>query len=67
MSSVSCSFFSLTVAAYLQGKTLDLSEQQVHLELNAEEANRVASGGTILHGTSADKFMILGLEIEDSQ
>jgi len=46
---------------------VDLSEKQVHEELNREESKRVTLGGVVLHKTSSVQYIVLGLEIEDSQ
>ena len=44
-----------------------ISEAQVKKELAEEEEKRLASGGVSLHNTSAASFIVLGLEIEDTQ
>ncbi|PBK63848.1 hypothetical protein ARMSODRAFT_990134 [Armillaria solidipes] len=44
-----------------------LSEKEVEEELQEEEEERQRRGGIVRHGTSADKFIILGLQLEDSQ
>ncbi len=36
-------------------------------ELQEEEEERQQRGGIVQHGTSADKFIILDLQLEDSQ
>ncbi|RDB23287.1 hypothetical protein Hypma_009705 [Hypsizygus marmoreus] len=46
---------------------LCLSEVQVRKELADEEEGRLAGGGAALHQTSASSFLVMGLEIEDSQ
>ena len=44
-----------------------ISKAQVKKELAEEEEKRLASGGVSLHNTSAASFIVLGLEIEDTQ
>lgn len=47
--------------------SLGLTEAQVQKELAEEETLRVASGGTVLHETSASALLVLGLELEELQ
>jgi len=44
-----------------------MSEAQVKKELAEEEEKRLVAGGVSLHNTSAASFIVLGLEIEDTQ
>ncbi|PBK71032.1 hypothetical protein ARMSODRAFT_987945 [Armillaria solidipes] len=44
-----------------------LSKKEVEKELEEEEEERKHKGGVVRHATSADKFLILGLELEESQ
>ncbi len=44
-----------------------MSENEVENELATKEKERQRSGGVVRHGTSADKFLILGLQLEESQ
>ncbi|KAK0215317.1 hypothetical protein EDD85DRAFT_962689 [Armillaria nabsnona] len=44
-----------------------LSEKEVEKELEEEEEERQWCGGIIRHGMSANKFLILGLDLEESQ
>ena len=44
-----------------------ISEAQVKKELAEEEQTRLAAGGISLHNTSAASFIVLGLEMEDTQ
>lgn len=39
----------------------------MHAELTREEKERVDAGGAVFHKSSAADFLILGLDIEDSQ
>ncbi|PBK83329.1 hypothetical protein ARMGADRAFT_1048466 [Armillaria gallica] len=43
-----------------------MSEEEVEKELEAEEEEHCQQGGCILHTTSADKFMVLALALEES-
>jgi hypothetical protein len=45
----------------------DLTEAEVRKDLNLDEECRLASGGVMLHGTSACSFVMMGLDIEDTQ
>ncbi|KAF9522288.1 hypothetical protein CPB83DRAFT_777307, partial [Crepidotus variabilis] len=44
-----------------------MTEAKAKKELAAEEERRLADGGDSLHATSASTFIIMGLDIEDSQ
>ncbi|KAF8057953.1 hypothetical protein FPV67DRAFT_1676638 [Lyophyllum atratum] len=44
-----------------------ISEAEVRKELAEEEKERVSSGGVSLHEMSASAFLVLGLDLEDSQ
>lgn len=44
-----------------------LSEKEVEKELELEEEERHCQGGVVWHATSANKFVMLGLELEDCQ
>ncbi|KAK0432575.1 hypothetical protein EV421DRAFT_1719449 [Armillaria borealis] len=44
-----------------------MSEEEVEKELEAEEEECHHQGGRVLHVTSADKFVVLGLVLEESQ
>ena len=44
-----------------------ISEAQVKKELAEEEERCLAAGGISPHNTSAASFLVLGLEIEDTQ
>ncbi|SJL15740.1 uncharacterized protein ARMOST_19245 [Armillaria ostoyae] len=44
-----------------------MSEVEVEKELEAEEQERRRQGGHVLHATSADKFIVLALSLEESQ
>lgn len=44
-----------------------MSEAQAKKELAEEETRRVKAGGTVLHETSAHGFIVIGLELEESQ
>lgn len=46
---------------------VDLTEAQVRKELAEEEESRVAEGGVVLHETSAASFLVIALNLEDSQ
>jgi hypothetical protein len=46
---------------------LAITEAQAKKELALEEEQRLAAGGIALHTTSAAAFVIMGLEIEDTQ
>lgn len=41
--------------------------KEVEKELQEEEAERQWHRGLVRHATSADRFMVLGLELEESQ
>ena len=62
---------SVGVFASFKATTADycvvLSEKEVEKELEEEEEERRHNGGVVCHATSADKFLILGLELEESQ
>jgi hypothetical protein len=45
----------------------DLTEAEVRRELNLEEECQLASGGVMIHGTSASSFIMMGLDIEETQ
>ncbi|SJK99852.1 uncharacterized protein ARMOST_03163 [Armillaria ostoyae] len=44
-----------------------LSEKEVEKELEEEEEEHKHNGGVIRHAMSADKFLVLGLKLEESQ
>ncbi|KAF8069293.1 hypothetical protein FPV67DRAFT_1415377 [Lyophyllum atratum] len=44
-----------------------ISEAEARKELAEEEKERVSTGGAALHETSASAFLVLGLDLEDSQ
>ena len=44
-----------------------ISEAQVKKELAEEEETCLAAGGILLHNMSASAFIVLGLEIEETQ
>ncbi|PBK63572.1 hypothetical protein ARMSODRAFT_1023775 [Armillaria solidipes] len=44
-----------------------MSEAKVEKELEAEEAEHRHVGGRVLHATSADKFIVLALALQESQ
>ncbi|PPR04539.1 hypothetical protein CVT26_002506 [Gymnopilus dilepis] len=44
-----------------------ITEAQAKKELAAEEAKRLKMGGAVLHATSAYAFVVMALEIEESQ
>ena len=44
-----------------------ISEAQVKKELAEEEETHLATGGISLHNMSASAFIVLGLEIEETQ
>jgi hypothetical protein len=44
-----------------------MTEAQAKKELAEEEARRLAAGGVSLHATSASSFIVMGLEIEETQ
>ncbi|PBK59996.1 hypothetical protein ARMSODRAFT_1027004 [Armillaria solidipes] len=44
-----------------------LSEKEIEKELEEEEEERKRNGGVVCHATSTDKFLVLGLELEESQ
>lgn len=44
-----------------------MSEAQAKKELAEEERKRVEAGGIALHATSADAFLIMALDIKDTQ
>jgi len=44
-----------------------LTEADVRKELTKEEEIRLSNGGVALHETSASAFVVLGLELEDTQ
>lgn len=44
-----------------------MTETQIRKELHDEEEVRLAKGGESLHATSASAFMMLGLDLEESQ
>jgi len=46
---------------------LAMTEAQAKKELAKEEERRLAGGGELLHTTSASSFIVLGLEIEETQ
>jgi len=46
---------------------LALTEAQAKKELAAEEEQRLASGGIALHSTNASAFVVMALEIEETQ
>lgn len=46
---------------------LDLTEAKVQKELAEEEGSRLAAGGTALHETSPSMFLVLGMDLEESQ
>ncbi|SJL08298.1 uncharacterized protein ARMOST_11661 [Armillaria ostoyae] len=50
---------------HIEGKFL--SEKEVEKELELEEEERQHQGGVVQHATSANKFVMLGLELEDCQ
>ena len=61
-------FVLLKFAGYENYSTpSDLTEAEVRKELNLDEERRLASGGVMLHGTSAGSFIMMGLDIEDTQ
>ncbi|PBK81491.1 hypothetical protein ARMGADRAFT_1048805 [Armillaria gallica] len=43
-----------------------MSEEEVGKELEAKEEEHCCQGGRVLHATSADKFVVLGLALEES-
>ncbi|KAG6829299.1 hypothetical protein H0H93_014534, partial [Arthromyces matolae] len=49
------------------GSLIAISEAEVRKELAEEERVRVVEGGVTLHETSASGFLVLGLELEDTQ
>ncbi|KDR72076.1 hypothetical protein GALMADRAFT_74300 [Galerina marginata CBS 339.88] len=46
---------------------LELTEAQVKKELAEEEGRRLAAGGVALHATGPSAFLVMGLDIEDTQ
>ncbi len=48
-------------------KALVLSEKEVNKELELEEEERQHRGGVVCHATSANQFVMLGLELEEWQ
>jgi hypothetical protein len=44
-----------------------MTEAKARKELAEEEERRLAAGGSTLHATSASSFVIMGLEIEETQ
>jgi hypothetical protein len=44
-----------------------MTEAQAKKELAQEEESQRAAGGAPLHSTSASSFIIMGLEIEETQ
>lgn len=44
-----------------------LTEAKVQKELAEEEERRLAAGGIALHETTALSFLVLGMELEESQ
>jgi hypothetical protein len=44
-----------------------ITEAQAKMELAKDEERRLAAGGELLHATSASSFIVLGLEIEETQ
>jgi len=46
---------------------IDLSKNAVHKELNRKEESRQAGGGISLHSTGADRYLIMGLQLEELQ
>ncbi|PPQ92725.1 hypothetical protein CVT25_014232 [Psilocybe cyanescens] len=46
---------------------LGLTEAEVHKELAKREAEYIAQGNTFPHTTTASKFIMLGLELEEAQ
>jgi hypothetical protein len=44
-----------------------ITEAQARMELAKDEERRLAAGGELLHATSASSFIVLGLEIEETQ
>ncbi|KAF9047244.1 hypothetical protein BJ165DRAFT_1344669 [Panaeolus papilionaceus] len=46
---------------------LELSEAETRRDLLKEEEKRLAEGGQVLHETSPASFIIMGLDIEDTQ
>ena len=56
-----CQLFVLMI--YFQAMT----EAQAKKELVEDEKRRVEAGGTSLHSISASSFIIMGLDIEETQ
>lgn len=48
-------------------RVTDLTEANVQKELAEQEELRLAAGGTALHEMSPLSFIVLGLELEDTQ
>ncbi|KDR65106.1 hypothetical protein GALMADRAFT_82273, partial [Galerina marginata CBS 339.88] len=46
---------------------LELTEAQVKKDLAEEESHRLAAGGVALHATGPSAFIVMGLDIEDTQ
>ncbi|KDR83151.1 hypothetical protein GALMADRAFT_134646 [Galerina marginata CBS 339.88] len=46
---------------------LELTEAQAKKELAEEEGRRLAAGGVALHATGPSAFLVMGLDIEDTQ
>jgi len=54
---------NLILMFYFQAMT----EAQAKKELVEDEERRLAAGGTSLHSTSASSFIVMALDIEDTQ
>jgi len=55
------------IVDYLLIELTVLTEADVRKELAKEEESRLSNGGIALHQTSASSFVVLGLELEDTQ
>ncbi len=58
---------SLAISNTLTSSFTDLTEAEVRRELNLEEAHRVAQGGVSIHETSACSFIMMALDLEETQ